>query len=709
MSRTTSIVASLLLCAFSGLHAQGTGAQGAKAPGASGAFANLPRGHWAYGAIAQAARSDLIPGFEDPNWGNHPTNRYQVAVLVSRMLQKAQDHKTHGRSISSDDVSNLESLTIEFADELALLNVKVSTLEDTVASLKRDVDSIKADMRGVGARAGIWGTASARYVSTDDGGSGYGQVFGVPLLAGGALPVQGGFERTFNSLDSSATAPIVRYTGGATGPTNPDAAGNPPGSAGNPIQYEDRNFFTMSQFSLNFDREFDPGIHFHGQVDINAEGGDELSFPNWGPGASGFAFNGGGAAGASTGVGTYADGLLGFTSLAGQNQVGQRFRRDSAGGPLAGGNGLQAFDFDSGKGHSFRDGNIQVNELYVVWDDLFSTVDGRIGAWALPLNSEVNGPSRTYQWTITPTIVNTKWESLRQTGVDIFQNDDSESMWWYGGIFTGSSLNNGVARSGTLLSGPTGDYFNLGGGAVAESGAGAVLTDGVNRGDGLAGRFANPLGRATMTDAPQGARSGTSDEDTLGYYFLVGSHPTDKDKEGLRWHGAYYDNNGEVSNNPGDFVTAADWEAYQLSADYQMDNLLVMGQYYGGESQNNSRFDFSPEGITVAGFDARHSITPFLNDNREDTQSTSWFLLANYSFLDKGSVTARYEEAKDETGLAFLEADVWTLGFNWQTSDHSWFQTEFISPETSARSETGVVNNVDIEDDLWQMNYKLTF
>ena len=47
--------------------------------------------------------------------------------------------------ITAQDIANLESLTIEFADELALLNVKVSTLEDTVAGLKKDVDLIKAD------------------------------------------------------------------------------------------------------------------------------------------------------------------------------------------------------------------------------------------------------------------------------------------------------------------------------------------------------------------------------------------------------------------------------------------------------------------------------------------------------------------------------------------------------------------------------------
>ena len=33
-------------------------------------------------------------------------------------------------------IANLEALTIEFADELALLNVKVSTLEDTVKELQ---------------------------------------------------------------------------------------------------------------------------------------------------------------------------------------------------------------------------------------------------------------------------------------------------------------------------------------------------------------------------------------------------------------------------------------------------------------------------------------------------------------------------------------------------------------------------------------------
>ena len=60
-------------------------------------------------------------------------------------------------SVSKTDLQTLEKLTVEFADELALLGVKVTALEDDmqvvkedVAGLKKDVDGIKSYMKNGG-------------------------------------------------------------------------------------------------------------------------------------------------------------------------------------------------------------------------------------------------------------------------------------------------------------------------------------------------------------------------------------------------------------------------------------------------------------------------------------------------------------------------------------------------------------------------------
>ena len=122
-----------------------------------GPFADVPRGHWAYDAVQKAAEAGKsCQGWNNSRFhGNKVVNRYQMAVVVARMLDRVGVLRANGKVITAQDIANLESLVIEFADELALLNVKVSTLEDTVAGLKKDVDLIKADLRGVGARAGI--------------------------------------------------------------------------------------------------------------------------------------------------------------------------------------------------------------------------------------------------------------------------------------------------------------------------------------------------------------------------------------------------------------------------------------------------------------------------------------------------------------------------------------------------------------------------
>jgi len=764
MARFTWIIVLAFVMSFAGTAEAQKGAH--KGHSASGPFSDVPMGHWAYDAVSKSAESGILQGWNNRFWGDKTVTRYQMAVVVARMLDRVGVLRSNGKVITAQDIANLESLTIEFADELALLNVKVSTLEDTVASLKKDVDAIKADMRGVGARAGIWGTVSTRFAFTDDGAPGYGQIGG----GSGNSTLGNGHERRFDDPTGAAqptsagTAPLVRYRGALTGPQNADAAGNPAGTAANPYRYEERDFFSVSQFSLNFDREFDPGFHFHAQVDINAEGGDLLSFfggnqaagtvggfgavAGTGGMANGLFGNGVGgffgAVGPGAFAGTHHDGLLAWTGAPGQNLLATRMASavtqtaapTAAGSPTNTRIAQAPFQFDDGRGHTFSDGNIQINEVYVVWDDWLGEVEGRMGVWALPMNTEVNGPSRTYQWTITPSITNSKWESIRVAGIDLFENDDKQELWWYAGLFTSNTLTNGVARAGTLLAGPTGDDFSLGltgaalgpaggpftGGGVALGAASALLTDGVARaGDGLSGRFMNSLA-STMTDAPRGY-SGPSDDDTIGWYVLIGTHPTNKNKEGLRWHAAYYDNNGDITGSSSTNVTTADWEAFQLSADYQWKDLMVMGQYYTASSANSSRADFASSAFGGAfvdangngiddrteGKDSRTAVTPFMNDGRSDTDSDAYMFMVNWAFSKKGSVTARYEGAKDKTGLANLEADVLTLGFNWQTSDHSWFQAEYISPETEATSENGVTNSLDQNDDLWQFNYKLTF
>jgi hypothetical protein len=332
----------------------------------------------------------------------------------------------------------------------------------------------------------------------------------------------------------------------------------------------------------------------------------------------------------------------------------------------------------------------------------------------------VNGPSRSYQWTVTPSIANTKWESLRPVGLDIFQHNDKDELVFYVGFFTPHDLVMGVPRSGTLLMAPTGfgavpsgSLGNFGVAGTAVFGSTNVQTDIQNSVlapvSGLwgLGRFPTPMGFAAMTDAPFGTQtSGAYDSNNLGFYGMVGTHPTNKQHTGFNWHLAYFDRNGDIKATSSNHLTLTDWYAWQLAASYQWEKVYLGFQYYDAHSKNYAIADFANPATGIN----RYSVsTPFANTLGEDTLSRSFMGIVNWQFNKRGSVTARYESAEDKTGLAKLEADVWTLGFNYKTSDHGWFQLEWLAPSTKSTSENGWANTVDINDDLVQLNYKLNW
>ncbi len=56
-------------------------------PAAAGPFTDVPENHWAYEAVKQLAAYGLIIGFPDGEYkGNEPMTRYQLAMVIARML-----------------------------------------------------------------------------------------------------------------------------------------------------------------------------------------------------------------------------------------------------------------------------------------------------------------------------------------------------------------------------------------------------------------------------------------------------------------------------------------------------------------------------------------------------------------------------------------------------------------------------------------------
>ncbi|NLJ61428.1 MAG: S-layer homology domain-containing protein, partial [Firmicutes bacterium] len=75
MKRYLPVVLSLLLVAALAV------------PAAAGPFSDVPENHWAYEAVKQLAAYGLVIGFPDGEYkGNEPMTRYQLAMVVARLL-----------------------------------------------------------------------------------------------------------------------------------------------------------------------------------------------------------------------------------------------------------------------------------------------------------------------------------------------------------------------------------------------------------------------------------------------------------------------------------------------------------------------------------------------------------------------------------------------------------------------------------------------
>ncbi|MCB1150518.1 hypothetical protein KDK88_03170, partial [bacterium] len=151
-------------------------------------------------------------GYDGKFHGQKLINRYQMAVIVKRILDNVGSAGgAHAAGMSSDDVKNLEAMMIEFADELALLNVKVSTLEDSFVELRGEVDRMKMGMgtssmshSTAGLSNAFTGFVSVGLISTDDNAA---AVAPAPANArGGRTRYAGTADQTFFAIPQASIA-----------------------------------------------------------------------------------------------------------------------------------------------------------------------------------------------------------------------------------------------------------------------------------------------------------------------------------------------------------------------------------------------------------------------------------------------------------------------------------------------------------------------
>lgn len=99
-------------------------------------FSDVPANHWAYQAIQSLAADGLVEGYPDGRFkGDRPLTRYEMAVLVARVIAKLQ---ANGAGYASKaDLDKLQKLIDALKDELDSLGVRVTNLEDALSALDK--------------------------------------------------------------------------------------------------------------------------------------------------------------------------------------------------------------------------------------------------------------------------------------------------------------------------------------------------------------------------------------------------------------------------------------------------------------------------------------------------------------------------------------------------------------------------------------------
>lgn len=99
-------------------------------------FSDVPANHWAYQYIQSLAADGLVDGYPDGKFkGDRPLTRYEMAVIVARVIAKLQENDA--ARPSREDLDKVQKLVDALKDELDALGVRVTRVEDALGSLDR--------------------------------------------------------------------------------------------------------------------------------------------------------------------------------------------------------------------------------------------------------------------------------------------------------------------------------------------------------------------------------------------------------------------------------------------------------------------------------------------------------------------------------------------------------------------------------------------
>ncbi len=123
MERTVIVIGVVILLSLF----CGNNAQAAK-------FNDVPSHHWAKEAVGQSVEAGILQGYDGKFHGNKTLNRYEIAVIVARLLDKFEE------------ASMTEVDTKEEEERLAAITDVLKKLRQELTHLNERTDAIEADL-----------------------------------------------------------------------------------------------------------------------------------------------------------------------------------------------------------------------------------------------------------------------------------------------------------------------------------------------------------------------------------------------------------------------------------------------------------------------------------------------------------------------------------------------------------------------------------
>lgn len=97
---------------------------------ATNPFTDVPAKHWSYDAVAKLANAGIVDGYGDGTFkGDKVMSRYEMAQIVAKAM-------AHSDKATADQKASIDKLSVEFANELEGLNVRVTKLEKNSSTIK---------------------------------------------------------------------------------------------------------------------------------------------------------------------------------------------------------------------------------------------------------------------------------------------------------------------------------------------------------------------------------------------------------------------------------------------------------------------------------------------------------------------------------------------------------------------------------------------